>query len=105
MANTTTKGNWVIEVLFDGATAWNMADHYPSGLSIESLEFKPTATDDLIIVRETSAAGPRLLDVKASSVYDSKIKYFNTEQSKKKLLLYIVGAEASTGSRLIITVK
>ena len=105
MANTTTKGKWAIDILFDGATAWDMADHYASGLCIESLEWKPSATDDLLIVKETSATGPRLLDVKASTAYDSKIKYFNTEESKKKFLLHITGAEASANSRLIITVK
>ena len=105
MANTTTKGKWVIDVLFDGATAWDMADHYAEGLCIESLEFKPTATDDLIIVKETSATGPRLFDVKAATAYDSKIKYFNTEKSMKKFILHITGVEASSGARLIITVK
>lgn len=105
MANTTTKGKWVIDVLFDGATAWDMADHYASGLCIESLEFKPTATDDLLIVKETSATGPRLFDVKAATAYDSKIKYFNTEKSMKKFLLYVVGNEVSAGARLIITLK
>ena len=105
MANTTTKGKWVIDVLFDGATVWDMADHYASGLCIESLEFKPTATDDLLIVKETSATGPRLFDVKAATAYDSKIKYFNTEKSMKKFLLYVVGNEVSAGARLIITLK
>ena len=105
MANTTVKGTWTLDVLFDGVTAWDMADHYIAGLCVESLEFKPTATDDFIILRETTATGPRCFDVKASTSYDSKIKYFNTEKSMKKLLLYVVGNEVSAGARLIITLK
>ena len=105
MANTITKGKWIIDVVFDGATALDMADHYEAGLCIESLEWKPAATDDILVVKETSATGPRLFDVNAASAYDSKVKYFNTELSKKRLFLHITGNEATANSRLIITLK
>ena len=105
MANTVTKGKWIVEVLFDGATALDMADHYTAGLCIESLEFKPAADAAAIIVRESSATGPRLFSVASELVTDSKVKYFNTEQSKKAFLLYVVGAEVTALSRLIITLK
>ena len=105
MANTVTKGKWIIDVLFDGATALDMADHYSDGLCIESLEFQPSTDGDAIIVRETSATGPRLMSVTSELSTDSKVKYFNTEQSKKRFFLYVVGDEASASSRLIITLK
>jgi len=105
MANTITKGDHTINILFDGATAWDPIADYPAGLCVESLEMKPTATDDLISVREDDASGISFFNEKAATAYDNKIKYFNTEKSEKRFRLYIVGNEVSTGVILIIELK
>lgn len=105
MANTIVKGNHGLSITFDGATAWDSTTLYPEGIVIESMEFKPTATDDLIAVRETTATGRFYFNEKAATAYDNKIKYFNTEKSWKKFKPYIVGNEVSAGAILIIEMK
>jgi len=105
MALTVKTGSHTISVLFDGATAWDSTTSYPDGLVIESFEFKPTATDDIIIVREGVATGVQYFSEKAATAYDNKIKYFNTEDSQKRLKPYVVGNEATNGSLLIIQCK
>lgn len=105
MALTITKGRNTINVVFDGATAWDSTTDYPDGLSVESLEFKPAATDNVMTVREGSATGVRYFSAKAATAYDNKVKYFPTAQSDKKLSLYVVGNEATTGGMLIVQCK
>lgn len=105
MANTVTKSGSVINILFDGATAWDSTTLYASGLVVESIEFKPTAINDVMAVREGSASGPFLFHEKAASAYDNKIKYFNTEKSEKRFYPYVKGDEASAGTLLIIQLK
>ncbi|MCP3684321.1 MAG: hypothetical protein GY861_16710 [bacterium] len=105
MALTVAKGSYGISIVFDGSTPWDSTTDYPEGLLIESFEFKPTATDDIMIVRDTTASGRFLFHEKAATEYDSKIKLFPAEGSKKKFSPYIVGNEASSGTILIIELK
>ena len=105
MALTELKGNNTISVLFDAATLWDSQTAYPDGLLIESMEFKPTATDDLIIVREKIATGVQYFSEKSATAYDNKIKYFNTEKSRKRLFPYVKADERTTGTLLIIVLK
>jgi len=107
MALTISSSDNIINILFDGATAWDSSlgtglNKIPSnGLAIKSIEFCPAATDDILIVRKDSATGERLFQVKAANIYDNKIKYFDGVQLHK---LYIVGAEATTGVRMIVEI-
>ncbi len=105
MANTVTKGKFGLNILFDGATPWDSATDFPAGMCIESLEMKPTATDDGIIVRETDASGYPYFNELAATEFDNKIKYFNTEKSEKPFFPYIVGNEVDAGVQLIILLK
>jgi len=102
---TGTIGDNVISILFDGSTPWDSATNYPDGLVIESMEFVPAATDDVLIVRQAIATGVQYFQNKAATVFTSKIKYFNTGNTVKRLYPYVVGAEATTGVLLIITLK
>lgn len=108
MALTVTKGTTadnVISILFDGSTLWDSATDYPNGLVIESMEFVPSATNDILIVRQAVATGVQYFQIKAASAYTNHIKYFNTGDGVKRMYPYIVGAEASSGGLLIITLK
>lgn len=105
MANTVTKGKFGLSILFDGSTAWDSGTDYPAGLAIESMEMKPTATDDVISVREIDASGYSYFNEVSATAYDNKIKYFNTEKSGKNLFPYVVGNEVSAGVTLIIILK
>ena len=102
---TGSIGGNVISILFDGSTPWDSATSYPDGLVIESMEFVPAATDDILIVRESIATGVQYFQNKAATVHTSKIKYFNVGSSVRRLYPYVVGAEATTGVLLIITLK
>lgn len=105
MANTVVKGDHTIAITFDGSDPWDGYDAYPDGLLVESFEFKPTATDDLMAVREKVAGGVFYFHEKAATAFDNKIKYYNTDISNKLFYPYIVGAEASAGAILIIQLK
>ncbi len=105
MALTVTKGKQTISIVFDGSTPWDSGTDYPNGLCIESMEFKPTATDDIITVREIGATGVQYFSEKAATEFDNKIKYFNTERSRKRFYPYVVGNQASSGGMLIIVLK
>ena len=105
MALTVTTGKHTISILFDGSTPWDSGTDYSNGLVIESMEWKPTATDDIITVRETDASGVQYFSEKAATAFDNKIKYFNTEKSIKKFYPYVVGNQATSGGLLIIVLK
>ena len=105
MALTIVKGRHTMSVVFDGSTAWDSGTDYPDGFMIESMEFKPTATDDVMIVRELVSGGCAYFNEKAATEYDNKIKYFNTEDSSKRFFPYVVGAEGSSGAMLILELK
>ena len=103
MALTVKTGTNGLTIIFDGSTAWEYNDEAPNGLRIESLEFKPTQTDDICVVREDGVLGGRIIfSEKAATAYDNKIKYFNTENGKRYYKPYVVGAEFSNGGILII---
>ena len=102
MANTLTRGDRGISILFDGATAWDSTTAFPKGLRIESIEFCCVATGDICIIREESASGRKIMDEESATAYDNKIKYFNTERGRKMYKLYVVGNEITAACRLII---
>lgn len=105
MGNTITKGRFSLQVLFDTSADWDAADDYPNGLSVESLEMIPTATDDAILVKEVDTSGPAYMNALAATKYDNKIKYFNTEKSEKNLFLFVDKDDVSSGVILLITLK
>jgi len=105
MANTIVYGAQGFSITFDGSTPWDAITKFPAGIIVESFEFKPTATDDLMAIRELDASGRFYFNEKAATAFDNKIKYFNTEKSRKRFFPYIVGAEASSGSILIVELK
>ena len=105
MANTIVYGAQGFSITFDGATVWDGIDKFPAGIIVESFEFKPTATDDLIAIRELDASGRLYLSEKSATGYDNKIKYFNTEKSRKRFFPYVVGNQVSAGAILIVELK
>lgn len=103
MANTITYGKNGIEIVFDGATAWDSSTVFPSGIPLASIEMKPAATDNVLTVREdASATGRKVFATKAADAYDNKIKYFNMERSRRLYKLYVVGNEATATVVMLI---
>ena len=105
MANTIVVGKGTIHITFDGATAYDIAsgsgltNDPTDGLKVKSLLFIPSAADDAIVVRDEIAAGAPYFEALAIDAYDEKIKYFAGD---RRLKLYIVGNQASSGSKLLI---
>lgn len=105
MALTIASSGGIINVTFDGATAWNSSlgtglNIIPGdGIRVKSIQMVPAATDDILIVRKDSATGEILASWKAADAYDSRIKYFHNDHLYK---LYVVGAEATTGVMMIV---
>lgn len=104
MSNTITYGENGFSVVLDGSEL-DMITKFPSGVHLESLEMVTTATDDILAVREANATGRFLFHEKSATAYDNKIKYFNTERSKKRIKLYVKAAEATSGVILIVELK
>lgn len=107
MANTLVQGKNGFSVTLDGSTNFDSADHYTNGrgIAVESLEMKPTATDDAIIVKEDDASGRIIFSEVSANAYDNKIKYFNTEDGKKRINLFITGTDVDAGVILIVELK
>jgi len=106
MSNTIVKGEHGFTVTFDGATAFDAATTltklYPLGLHIRSIQMVPTATDDILTVREDGVAAGRIMfKVKAETAYDIKTKYFNVPNDQL-YKLYVVGNEATSGAMMIV---
>ena len=109
MTLTVKDGNQGFNVTFDEATDFNLATDtdlkslHPNGIAVKSIQFIPSAADDLLIVREESASGRIIMKVKASSEYDQKIKYFFDHKDRRQKL-FVTGAEGSNGAMMIVEV-
>lgn len=60
MANTTTHGKGVIHLVLDGSTDWSYITDagFTSGvgLKISSIQFNPSAANDILIIRDRTVA-------------------------------------------------
>lgn len=69
---TTLDADWSWSDTFTGGT------QNREGIKIQSIQINPSATDDIIIIEEGSAAGPRLLvPLKFLDTYDQRAKDYN----------------------------
>ena len=106
MSNTVKAGLGVLNVTFDGATAWDLASSsgltrdLTNGIKVRFIQMIPTATDDKLIVRETDANGAVLFNGLATNKYDRQILYFNDATRLYKL--YVTGTDASNGLMMIV---
>jgi len=105
MSNTIVVGEGIIHITFDGATAYDIAsgsgltNDPTDGIRVKSMMFIPSATDDTIKVREETATAAPHFEATAADKYDAKVKYFFGDRRIKP---YIVGNQASAGSKLLI---
>ena len=83
MANTTTTDGNFIEITLDGSTDWRWdADmdaffRIPTGVMIRSIGFKPSAANDVMVIRENGVDGAAIFSVKCADTTDDRVKYFN----------------------------
>jgi hypothetical protein len=111
MANTTATDGKTINILFDGATDWSwdsateiaaaptLVDMIKGGrVYIKSISFRPSATNDVCIIRSRSLTGLKIFDVICANVYD--IKTVDIEDWVQGI--YATGADVvGTGSVII----
>lgn len=108
MANTVKAGLGILNVTFDGATAWDVTSSSGlsrdciNGIKVRFLQMIPTTTDDKLIVREVDASGAILFNGLAANKYDRQILYFNDATRLYKL--YVTGTDVSTGVMMIVGV-
>ncbi len=108
MALTVKAGLGVLNVTFDGATAWDLASSsgltrdLSNGIKVRFIQMIPTAADDKLIVRETDANGAVLFDGLAADKYDRRVLYFNDATRLYKL--YVTGTDGSNGVKMIVGV-
>lgn len=74
-ANTVTQGRDFIQVVPDGSTNFNLGDYWANGCYLISIEFSPSAANDILVVRDSSATGvvlTKMTDVLGGGM----VKYF-----------------------------
>jgi len=76
MANTTIKGN-IIQITDLDADWYGNVDANMHEMKISSIQFNPSATDDIMIIHDGSLDGATLFKVKCVDTYDQRIKYFD----------------------------
>lgn len=83
MSNTTTiKGNVIVvtglDADWDGMAECTDLLYYQNlgGMKVASIRFDPSAQNDLMVLKEGSAAGPVIFKRKAASAYDNEPIYY-----------------------------
>lgn len=102
-ANTVTiSGNVITISTID--SDWSWSDDYPSSatLPIGGIIFVPGATDDVCVIKEGSAAGAELFEVRSADVYDQK--GFSYGGAKLRPVLDVSAGTYSAGSKVVIII-
>jgi len=83
-ANTTTIDGSIIQIIphstFDADWIWSteLSEHnHMNGIVIRSIQFNPSAANDIMIIHEAGVDGPNIFHVKCTADTDQRIKYFN----------------------------
>ena len=105
MANTVTRYGPVL-ALTAMDSDWDWLDtlsgsSYLAGMNVGSIQFKPGATDDVLIIRNGSLTGPPIVSWKAVDAYDYKVFYCHG--TKLKPFIDYSECTLSSGHAVIIT--
>ena len=79
-ADTTWAGNF-IQVTYSGSgDDWNCStDAGLKRMKVRSIQFKPSASNDVLVVNEGSIDGPSILRFTVDSASDDRVKYFGDD--------------------------
>jgi hypothetical protein len=83
MAITSKRDGKVLEVTHDGSTAWTWQDAshgWGAGcqyVRLYSINWIPTATDDVCCIRNRSTSGPIIFYAIAADAYDQRVEYYD----------------------------
>ena len=90
MANTIVLTDSVISIS-DIDSDWNWYDTLAAfatskvGVKIQSIHFKPGATDDECIISNETIDGAPIFNAKCADVYDDKTRYYDGKELKPVL--------------------
>jgi len=79
MANTadTTKNGLFIQVTYTGTgDDWDYTDTGFNRMKVKSIQWHPSAANDVLVINEEGIDGASIFHAKASADTDTKIKYF-----------------------------
>lgn len=78
MANTVSTTGYATNIsAMDSNFIWSTTFLGQTHLKLNSIEFIPGATDDVLIVRNGGTTGAIIFKVKCENDYDQRIKYFH----------------------------
>ena len=98
MANTTKEGTGVVTIVPDGITDWVWSGDlsFPingtGGLRVSAIEFKASAANDVMVVRDRTATGPILFTITVASTAEdaaNRETYSGPKGSGKTMYPYI----------------
>ena len=109
MANATYHKGFMLSVLLDGATDWDLTTDWPDrvaeGLSVRRIEWFPTAADDEITIRNsataTTSATIVFKDI-ADSVYSNNSKTFDRNGMGQEMWPCINASEVTSNGTVVI---
>ena len=80
MATTTTEKGGFITIIWDTAvTDWvyeTELPQFPNKIKVKSIQFNPSAANDVFVMREGSLVGTEIINVICADVTDQRVKYF-----------------------------
>ena len=91
MANTTTFHGVTIEITGLDVDWWWKVDlpafiRNPNGIWLESIQFRPSAANDRMIVRDGGLDNAPIIDVTCSSATDQKIEYIKSKALQRPVI-------------------
>jgi len=94
MANTITYAPGRIHIVFDGSTIYDSTSAFPDGLRITGILFYPSASGDILEVRNGAAAATVISKLSSASGGVVKEYFINGQTYKPYIAVPAVGGNA-----------
>lgn len=79
LAITATRNGNVVELTTIDAD-WNWFDTFPdnrNGIEVQTILFRPSGTNDVLVIEEATPDGPTIMYVRCNDTYDQRVLYLN----------------------------
>ena len=99
----THAGGKTVEVVGDGATAFNLLSYLDvtNPILLQGITFYPNAGGDVVTIREGSATGPRIWKRKSSGIATDALGDSLIFSGRKRCSPYIKGDELPSGAMVV----
>lgn len=109
MANTTTVSGNVVEITgldADWIATTDLSTRTEHGpVKVTSIQFSPSATGDILIVRDGSITGPVMFHVKCTADTDQRVKYFHAFDCNPAIDISECTFGTAADARVILTIR